>query len=610
MLEPTAYFRPVSNALDWLVRPDPAANPLAQPQQRTLPGSSEPSYHPQIAAPGASSNATTCSNAARPYGPGEFSSYVQGRQARELDVDMMRLSYATYADGPQTVAGWTELTETQLREKGMDPGALDVPGSQFRAEVFTDGQGNYVLAFRGTQEGAADWRTNFEQGTGLYTDEFDRLAPQAAAQFREAFGQFAADADGNQVPTNLAITGHSQGGGLATVASLMTDIPAVTFDASGIHPVTLERLGLDPSQARQDAEAGQIRRYSMHEDALTQAQESWAATALLAPDALGHQIIVKPEGELDRTMTTRALEYAGLSGEDAGRYGSLLERMNAANDLIDGLQGPLDKLFLTPIDVLQLPFSVAAGARSLARAGISHEQQLMIDTMLQQQPWQPGYQNPPERGRALFDLVPQGVEDGAQRLLHRGALVVDGIPAYRQRISDNDARFDANGRLVAEQGARSTETDVQATLAERDRGIREAVATDFANGRGIAGSWSIAGDQARASLEVQGDRISGAADTAANRVRNDADHAAANIRAFADLTRPIGAGWLSDGAARLVEGGGELVADVTEFGGDAIEAVTEAGGRFVEASADVIGDIGQGVSDAARWAEGKMPWNW
>ena len=48
------------------------------------------------------------------------------------------------------------------------------------------------------------------------------------------------------------------------------------------------------------------------EDALTQAQQDIPGISLLLPDALGHPIVLKPEGELDAGMIERALEHPSM----------------------------------------------------------------------------------------------------------------------------------------------------------------------------------------------------------------------------------------------------------------------------------------------------------
>src|SRR5690606_960177 len=141
--------------------------------------------------------------------------------------------------------GWNAVTDADLAQRlGLppgDPGTADAVRAwreeflgggeqtkqqEFKAEIYTDGDGNFVLSYRGTAEGWDDWMNNFTQGTGFTTDgnadKFSATAVTTAMEFERLFG----DPPGGE-PTNLAITGHSQGGGLASVGSLATGIPAV-----------------------------------------------------------------------------------------------------------------------------------------------------------------------------------------------------------------------------------------------------------------------------------------------------------------------------------------------------------------------------------------------
>ncbi|HZW18314.1 MAG TPA: Mbeg1-like protein [Luteimonas sp.] len=506
----------------------PDARRAAQPATPYVP---EPAYHPQVGAPG------TCGpGPAMPYDAANFSTFISGTQGRQVDVDMMRMSFATYEGGPQSICGWTALDGEQLQAAGMDPGKLDVPGSQFKAMVFTDGQGNYVLAFRGTQEGAADWMTNFAQGTGQVTDEFDRLAPQAAQEFARAFGERGVDADGNPAYTNLAITGHSQGGGLATVASAVTGIPAVTFDPSGVHDRTFERLGLDGEQFRQQAEDGQVRRYSMFEDALTQAQENWF-TAPLAPDAIGHKIVVKPEGELADSVIEYGLGHMGVDEGTAGTITDIVE-------WLPNLPGPLG--------------GIGSGVRDLARAVSSHEQQLMIDTMLQQEPWQDGYVNP----------------------------------------ESNESPFNSREveRRVTEEVAQGVD-EIRADVAQGQADIAHIQATDVAEGRHVQAGWSIAGEQLQTGLNVTGDVISSGADVAAATVEGMAADAGNSLDARADAaSNPVERALLegSAGAVRLL---GQAGGGITRVGGNATQAVLDGAGWIADKGSDVIGKVDQALTD-------------
>jgi hypothetical protein len=519
----------------------PPADPqaAARSAKPASPYAPEPSYHPQVNAPG------TCgAGSAAPYDAANFSSYISGTQGRQVDVDLMRMSLATYEGGTQAICGWTALDNDQLQAAGMDPGRLDVPGSQFKAQVFTDGQGNYVLAFRGTQEGAADWMTNFAQGTGQVTDEFDRLAPQAAQEFARAFGERGVDADGNPTYTNLAITGHSQGGGLATVASAVTGIPAVTFDPSGVHDRTLERLGLDGEQFRQQAEDGQVRRYSMFEDALTQVQEGWF-TAPLAPDAIGHQIVVKPEGELADSIVGYGLEHTGMDPAAAGVINDIVE-------WLPNLPGPLGDL--------------GGGIRYLARAVSSHEQQVLIDTMLQQKPWEPGYENPVSTERTLMS------------------------PFNSREVE----------RRVTEEVAQGVD-EVRADLARGQSDLAAIQATDVAAGNDVQAGWSIAGERLQTGLNVAGDVVSSGADVAAGTVEGLATDAGNAIDARADAASNPVERFVLGGTADAVRLFGQASGATTRATGDVAQAALDGAGWVADKGSDVIGKVDQTLTDGWNW---------
>ncbi|MGY1531334.1 lipase family protein [Luteimonas sp. A649] len=436
--------------------PPPTAPAANAPALQPLQGRHEPSYHPQLSAlASAAPAAPQC--APDGVGPGGLSAVAGGTQAREFDVVLSQLATAVYEGRPAPPAGWSAVTDADLGAVGIeDPAAwraqyLDggdqLLAQHFKAEIYRDCDGNFVLAYRGTDGTGADWMNNFRQGAGFTTsdqvDKFSGLATQTAVEFERRFGTM--DESGNA--TNLAITGHSQGGGLASVASLASGVPAVTFDASGIHPNTLDRMGIDPQAARDLAEGGLIRRYSMHEDLLTQFQES-SPFALAAPDALGTQIVVKPEGVQDLSLVPRGLA------------------------LETGLPTPVAIGLGTGLEVLdRLNVPVLGDVASLVRGAVSHSPELLTQAMIQQQPWQPGYQNPSDTGRALADLVPDALQDDFARNTH----------------------------------------DLASDIAE-------VVNTDLANGNGIQGGFRIAGDAVEGVFNSTGDTVRHGADALADRI--------------------------------------------------------------------------------------------
>lgn len=230
----------------------------------------EPGYHPQLGALFAAGG--NAANAA------SFDSQVRGQGAKAIDLELMQISAAVYDPAVQQVGDWSRVSDADLMAAGIDPALLENPESGFRAGIYTDGDGNHVLAFAGSND-VKDWTAaNFRQGLGWESEQYDE-AVQLAQLASAAYGD------------DLAITGHSLGGGLAATAAMAVDGAAVTFNASGVHDRTIEGLGLDPAIAKADAADGQIRRYNVDGEALTTAQQDiWGVNTI--PDAPGHEIVL------------------------------------------------------------------------------------------------------------------------------------------------------------------------------------------------------------------------------------------------------------------------------------------------------------------------------
>jgi hypothetical protein len=210
-----------------------------------------------------------------------FAEEVRGQQGRPIDLTMARLMDDLYDEtygrpSGKTIDGFTRLSDDQLRKVGIDPAMLEDSKSGFKARFYGDAEGRVVLAYSGTDEGK-DWWTNFGQGLGFDTAQYNQ-AMALARMAKVAYGD------------DLAITGHSLGGGLAAAAALAADVPAVTFNAAGVNDRTLSRIGLDPDAAREEAENGLIRRYAVRNEILTDLQERTPIMRSLMPDAPGHKI--------------------------------------------------------------------------------------------------------------------------------------------------------------------------------------------------------------------------------------------------------------------------------------------------------------------------------
>ncbi|HRN61319.1 MAG TPA: hypothetical protein PLF73_02515 [Luteimonas sp.] len=451
---------------------------------------------------------------------------VSGTQAQPFDVTMSQLATAVYGTRGGPPVGWSPVSDQQLRDQGVtDPQAWRlqylgfndcVQGNdqEFRADIYTDGSGNYVLSYRGTAEGGDDWDNNFRQGLGYETrdgDKFSVTAVNTAREFAQVFGNHPGGES-----SNLAITGHSQGGGLASVGSIASGVPAVTFDASGIHPNTFDRMGIDPQRARDMAEGGQIRAYSLSGDALTNAQDSWI-TGIVAPDAIGTQIVVDPAAADEHHMFTHYGPTEGFSPEQSALINTGVEI---------GRHTP----FLPINPVTGVVTGVANLAGNLGYAAISHSPNALTAAMIDQQPWQAGYENPSNFGRDVQNLLPDIVKDDYARNTHDFATDVDAV-----------------------------------------------VANEFANGRYVQGGVRLAGDFAEGAFNSFGDTVDGYADTLAARIDERVDgwvgdllsgavDGGGNVVEFAAdaggqvvETLADGAGWLAQGVTDGARGVGNFI---------------------------------------------------
>jgi putative lipase involved disintegration of autophagic bodies len=199
-----------------------------------------------------------------------FSNQILGTKMRRFDEILHDMSDNSYADNPQPIddgAGWRPLTQSELADAGLNAD-LHNPVNGFDAVVYTNDQGDYVVAFRGT-ESYVDGQASFI----LKTFGLEGYAPLTDTQYEDAIQ--VANVAKNAFGDDLAFTGHSLGDGLAQVASLVTQLPAVTFNPAGLPDDALRTLGLDPSQTRVTAATdGLIRRYSIEGDFLTASQQN------------------------------------------------------------------------------------------------------------------------------------------------------------------------------------------------------------------------------------------------------------------------------------------------------------------------------------------------
>lgn len=147
------------------------------------------------------------------------------------------------SEGGELPDGWERIDPDnipqELRDQGITRELLTDEDIGYDAAIYQSEDGDYVVAFRGTDGFDDHIRTNVPQNLGLETEQYNR-AVELVRRMNEA------SPDGG-----LSVTGHSLGGGLASVAALANEVPATTYDPAGIHPDTLERYGADPARAEE-----------------------------------------------------------------------------------------------------------------------------------------------------------------------------------------------------------------------------------------------------------------------------------------------------------------------------------------------------------------------
>ncbi|QNP41110.1 XVIPCD domain-containing protein [Lysobacter solisilvae (ex Woo and Kim 2020)] len=270
-----------------------------------------------------------------------FSDVAKGKDPQPIDLVLAQINADTYESPGSGVGKWLPVPTAQLASANIRPSDLENRQAGFRARLYTDGEGHYVLAFCGTNEGK-DWKHNLRQGIGLRDTQYEQ-AIDLSRKARLAFGN------------DLVLTGHSLGGGLATVGALATDTPAVTFNSAGLHDNTIEWLDYNAQSVRRElATNGQIRRYAVDGEILTSLQEERLLTRALLPDAIGHKIELpdpEPIHGLKKLIPGSSLKHgldlhgmdSVLEAQQLASRGSMANPAHPANgmfnDALAGLHG-------------------------------------------------------------------------------------------------------------------------------------------------------------------------------------------------------------------------------------------------------------------------------
>jgi len=223
------------------------------------------------------------------------------KQARVL----ASIARDVYNPAYSVTESWQKLSDKEIDALGISADFLNETLSGqiakedgLRAGLYRTADNELVLAFAGTNlKSTRDWITNLRQGIGLETDEYTKAAA-LARQFQAA-------------PGKKYLTGHSKGGALASLAAIITQNKAVTFNPAGLHPETLERESISHDAVKNGAGPELIVNIAVEDEILQKVNG-----LPLTPDPIGEVFSISGETIADMNSFDRHLMHAVIETID------------------------------------------------------------------------------------------------------------------------------------------------------------------------------------------------------------------------------------------------------------------------------------------------------
>ena len=192
----------------------------------------------------------------------------------------------------EKLEGYEKLNAEELANLGItDSREIDDPHTGFKADIYKDKNGDYVLVYRGTysdpdhpendlvHDWSKEWTDdNMKQGLGMGSEQYEKSIDIAKKVNRNK-------PKGKQ----LTIAGHSLGGGLATAAGAATGSKTYAFCPAGVHPNTYKMYGV------QNPDTSKVHTYYSNQDFLNMASNNLS----LMPKAAGERIMLNTLDNFD-----------------------------------------------------------------------------------------------------------------------------------------------------------------------------------------------------------------------------------------------------------------------------------------------------------------------